>query len=61
MVDRRNVLIVREDCDILWIFSADRQTAHQGQKTGLLISAVHGHTLVACIAAEHMLLIWGEA
>ena len=46
MVDDSQMLIIREDGNILWILTADRQTAQHVQKAGFLITAVDGYALI---------------
>ena len=60
VVDRSEMFSAREDRDILRIIPADRKTEAQGQHSGLIIAVVHGHRIVAGIAAEYMFLIRGE-
>ena len=49
--------LIREYSHILWIFTADRQTADHGEKTGFFIPAVDAHCIFTCIGAVNKFLI----
>ena len=51
---------IREDRDIFRIIPAGRQAEAHRQKACLLISLIHCHRIVSCIAAENMFLIRRE-
>ena len=59
MINGSDMLVIREYTDVLRVASADGQTADIIQKARLRVAVIDGYRVVACVTAEHVLLIGG--
>lgn len=55
-----NMLVVREDVQLLRVVAADRKDELVVEQAVVLISLVHGNAVVACVGAEHVAAVVRE-